>query len=339
MGFFDKFKKKAKEAVASVAPEAPQAPEAPEVPQAPSAPSAVQQAAATTAAYGGPTFYWDGETYPQPPGWEGLSVEDWFFKLESLRDKLMNADELDLEPMCDEDGDPLDPEEVLLIKEGFSDGGHYEKFRNWGAASWGQQLGEDPTNLEFRMSGIAREKIMAGKAGAMSGAGGALEPFEGVSCEQWAHINAAISSGGNLDQLIAEAGMDRPKWDRVAAEWQARMQADTTFAIATVYGNAFTGAGHGQFSAQAGHAAAVGVGGDLSDEPMSFERYCEIEAAMSCASDRGEDVNALFAQFGINAMEWGQVGMFWSKKMQQEMLKYHALYTEYHDKYTAKYSR
>jgi hypothetical protein len=333
MGFFDKFKKKAKEAVASVAPEAP------EVPQAPSAPANVQQVAVAAQTYSGPTFHWDGEIYPQPPGWEGLSVEDWFFKLESLRDKVMGADELDLEPMYDEDGDALDPEEVLLIKEGFTDGGHYEKFRNWGAASWGQQLGEDPTNLEFRMSGIAREKIMANKAGAMSGAGGALEPVEGVSCEQWAHINAAIANSGDLDQLIAQAGMDRPKWDRVAAEWQARMQADTSFAIATVYGNAFSNAGQGQFAAQAGHAANVGVGGDLSDEPVSFERYCEIEAAMGCASDRGEDVNQLLSQFGISAMEWGQIGMFWSKKTQQEAMKYHQLHTEYHDKYIAKYSR
>jgi hypothetical protein len=132
--------------------------------------------------------------------------------------------------------------------------------------------------------------------------------------------------------------MDRPKWDRVSAEWMARMATDTTFAIANVYGAAFSGAGVGQFSGAAAHAAQVGVGGDLSAEPMPFERYCEIEAAMGCASDRGEDVNGTLAAFGLTAMEWGQLGAFWSKKMQQDAMGYHRLYTEYSARYKAQYS-
>ena len=285
------------------------------------------------------TFHYDGEDLPLPPGWDGLSIEDWFFKLETLRDRIMHADEEALEPMTNEDGDPLDPEEIILVLEGFTSGGHYEKFRNWGVFRWARVLGQDPTNVEFRYSGIAREKIMANKAGAMSGAGGALEPIEGVSCEQWAQINAAIAMGGNLDQLIASAGMDRPKWDRINAEWLARMTSDTTMAISTVYGAAFAGGGNSQFSAHAAHAANVGVGGDLGSEPMPFERYCEIEAAMACAHERGEDVNELLAQFGIRAAEWGMVGMFWSKKIQQDAVGYHALYTEYSARYRAQYSR
>jgi hypothetical protein len=37
-------------------------------------------------------------------------------------------------------------------------------------------------------------------------------------------------------------------------------------------------------------------------------------------------------------MEWGQLGMFWSKKMQQDAMGYHRLYTEYSAKYRAQYS-
>lgn len=332
MGLFDKFKKKAQDALGQVqgGGQQPQA----QQPQAPAARPAAQ------ARPSGPSFEWDGDTYPMPQGWSGLSMEDWFFKLESVRDKLMNADEVDLEPMYDEDGDPLDPEEVLLIQEfGFQHGGHWEAFRNWGTYQWAAKTGEDPTDLEFRMSGIAREKIMGNKASAMSGPGGGLEPVEGVGLEQWAQIQAALAGGGDVNALIGRAGIDRARWDRVSAEWMARMQTDTTMAIATAYGNAFAGASQGQYGAQAAHAAAVGVGGNLSQEPVPFERYVEIQVAMGAASDQGRDPNALLASFGISAVDWSNIGMFWSKKMQQEMTKYHQLYTQYSAHYEAKYRR
>ena len=342
MGLFDKMKKTAQDALKNATqrpePVAAQAHEDEDSYEDNSDSTDEQEASAPQQQYDGPTFHYDGYTLPLPPGWDGLSVEDWFFKLETLRDRIMHADEEQLAPMTNEDGDQLDPEEIILVLEGFQNGGHYEKFRNWGVGTWARQLGQDPTNLEFRMSGIAREKIMANKAGAMSGAGGALEPIEGVTCEQWAQINAGVAMGGNMDQLIANAGMDRPKWDRINAEWLSRMTNDRSMAISTVYGNAFASGGGGQFGGQAAHAAQVGVGGDLSDEPIPFERYCEIEAAMACAHERGEDVNVLLAQFGIKAAEWGMLGMFWSKKMQQDALGYHALYTEYSAKYRAQYS-
>jgi hypothetical protein len=339
MGLFDKLKKTAQDALKTAAPPPEPVPE-PVVDDddADGDDSDQEEHSAAEPPYDGPTFHYDGYTLPLPAGWDGLAVDDWFFKLETLRDRIMHADEEPLQPMTNADGDPLDPEEVILVLEGFRDGGHYEKFRSWGVQTWARKLGEDPTNLEFRLGGIAREKIMAAKAGAMSGAGGALEPVEGISCEQWAQINAGIAMGGNMEQLIANAGMDRPKWDRINAEWLARMTSDRTMAISNVYGAAFASSGQGQFASQAGHAAKVGVGGDLSDEPLSFERYCEIEAAMACASERGEDVNQLLAQFGLRAAEWGMAGMFWSKKMQQDAVGYHALYTEYSAKYRAQYS-
>src|SRR5688572_21020244 len=194
MGFFDKLKKKAQDAVAPSSPplEEHHHQEEEEQPE-------YQQQASQQPAYDGPTFHYDGEDLPLPPGWDGLSLEDWFFKLETLRDRIMHASDERLQPMADEDGNPLDPEEVVLILEGFKSGGHYEKFRTWGVHTWARKTGSDPTNLEFKMGGIAREKIMANKAGAMSG--GALAPVEDISCEQWAAVNAGIASGGNMDQL------------------------------------------------------------------------------------------------------------------------------------------
>src|SRR5690349_16526804 len=78
-------------------------------------------------------FQWNGDVYPVPRGWDGLSAEDWFYQLETVRDRIMHADQENLEPLYDQDGDPLDPEEVLLIRVfGFQDGGHWEAFRGWG---------------------------------------------------------------------------------------------------------------------------------------------------------------------------------------------------------------
>jgi hypothetical protein len=242
--------------------------------------------------------------------------------------------------MNDEDGEPLDPPEVLLIsKLGFQSGGHWEKFRNWGCDYWGRKTGEGAHDIEFRMGGIAREKIMAKQAAAMSGPGGALSPVEGVDLKTWARLQAGVAGGGNFDALLAQAGIDRARWDRVSAEWLARMQTDTTFTIANEYGAAFAGAGQGQFGAQAAHAAAVGVGGNLSNEPMPFERWVECMEAQNAAAERGEDAAAVIASFGLSVMDWSNASMFWSKKQQQEATKYYNLYIELSAKYAAKYRR
>jgi hypothetical protein len=287
-------------------------------------------------------FQWNGSVYPMPQGWDGLSIEDWFYQFESIRDRLMRADEEDLQPLYDNHGNPLDPEEVLLIRVyGFRDGGHWEAFRNWSVASWAAHTGQNPVDLEFRMSGIARERIMREKAGAMTGggaSGGGLDPVEGVTLEQWAHVQAALAGGANIDQLIAQARMDRPRWDRVSAVWMQRMTTDTTATIATAYGNAFAGAAQGQYGAQAAQAAAAGVGGNVGAEPMPFERFVEIQEAMGATARRGYDANAVLAHFGLSALDWSNAGMFWSKRMQQDARRYQELFTHYSDLYRAKYS-
>ena len=286
-------------------------------------------------------FQWNGNVYPMPQGWDGLSIEDWFYQLECVRDRLMHADEEDLQPIYDDRRNPLDPEEVLLIRVfGFRDGGHWEAFRSWGVTSWASSVRQNPTDLHSRMTGIARERMMRERAGAMTGQGGGglLDPVEGVTLEQWAQMQAALAGGADVDQLIAQARMDRPRWDRVSAEWMQRMSTDTTFTITTAYGNAFTGAAQGQYGAQAARATAAGVGGDLGGEPISFERFVEIQEAMSAGTRRGQDPAAVLAHFGMSALDWSNVGMFWSKRMQQEAMKYHELFTHYSELYRAKYA-
>lgn len=205
------------------------------------------------------TFQWQGDTYPHPPGFEGLGADDWFLRVERIRDRVMQADQLDLPPMTDADGNPLDAEEVVLMHEfGFQSGGQFEAFRNWGAVGWASQTGENTGDLMARMMMKSREIIMQEKAAAMAApsGGGAFDPVEGVTLETWAGLQAAIASGGDAAAIMAGAGLDDARWQRVSSEWNARMASDITATIATAYANAFTGAGQGQFGA-AGAAAAT----------------------------------------------------------------------------------
>lgn len=45
-------------------------------------------------------FRWNGDAYRCRRGGDGLSIEDWFYQLERVRDHLMHVDEEDLEPIC-----------------------------------------------------------------------------------------------------------------------------------------------------------------------------------------------------------------------------------------------
>jgi hypothetical protein len=164
------------------------------------------------------------------------------------------------------------------------------------------------------------------------------DPVEGVTLEQWAGLQAALAGGGDIDQLLAQARMDRPRWDRVSAEWMHRMTTDTTHTITTAYGNAFAGAAQGQYGTHAAHAASVGVGGDLGAEPISLELFVEIQEAMSAGARRGYDAGAVLAHFGLSALDWSNAGMFWSKRMQQDAMRYQKEFTHYSDLYRAKYA-
>ena len=59
--------------------------------------------------------------------------------------------------------------------------------------------------------------------------------------------------------------------------------------------------------------------------------------AQNAASQRGEDANAVLASFGMNALDWSNIGMYWNKKMAQEATKYHQLYSQFSARYAAKY--
>lgn len=170
--------------------------------------------------------------------------------------------------------------------------------------------------------------------------GAELDPVEGVSLEQWAKAQAKIASGADYIPLIAEIGIDKPTWDRVSAEWNARMSRDTSFTITMEYSKHFQSAGAGQFAAAAA-ASATGQVGTEAEAPITLERFVEIEIAQSSGVSQGRDAATILKSFGMSPMEWGQVGGWWSVFINQNAMKnngeLHQRYTKLREQFEAKY--
>ncbi|HLT36827.1 MAG TPA: DUF6620 family protein [Enhygromyxa sp.] len=168
-----------------------------------------------------------------------------------------------------------------------------------------------------------------------------LEPVEGVSLEQWAKAQAQVASGGDTNQIIGGLGIDKAKWDRVSAEWNARMSRDSSATIAMEYSKHFSSAGVGQFAGAAATAAGGGAGQTEADAPITLERYVEIMEAQSAGSKQGKDAAAILRSFGMSPMEWGQVGGWWSMYITQNAMKnngeLHMRYSKLQEQYEAKY--
>lgn len=332
MGFLDKIKK----VVSKVPLPIPAMPAA--AAAAPAATAADDDAPADDAApvYDGPTFTWDGDQHPMPAGWADLTIDEWFFKFETLRDRMRYIDKEELPPMTDADGDRLDPEEALLVVHyGFKSGGHYEKYKNWAVSDWARRTGESYTDLEFRMGAIARERILAAKTAAMSGAGGALAPVEGVALEQWAQLQAKLAGGAEPTPLIAAAGIDAARWAQVSAEWNRRMS--TSGVVAAAYAKAFTQTAVGPYGAAAAQATTAGYGGDPGPAPVPFELFVEVTEALRAAGKRGQDTTATLAAFNLRPIDWSNIGAYWNRAIAQQATKYHRLYDELGVKFAAKY--
>jgi hypothetical protein len=169
-----------------------------------------------------------------------------------------------------------------------------------------------------------------------------MAPIEGVTMEQYAELNAKAATGMQQQQflgLLAQAGMDYPKWERVSAGWLGRMSQDTTGTLATIYGKAFSGAGAGKYGTAGAAAAQVGYGGGAAagPEPIPFEKLCEIQGAMSAWGKNGQDVNAGLQQsFQMSALDWSNVSTWWMTKMIADtslLARYNDLSKQYEARY------
>jgi len=165
-------------------------------------------------------------------------------------------------------------------------------------------------------------------------------PVEGVTVEQWAAASAQIAAlAANptaMAQALAQLGMDKAKYDRINAAFQQKMQGDTTGSIATIFGKAFSQAQGMQGGY--GMGAVDGSAKQLGQEPVSMEKYAEINGAMSAWAEQGADVNANLQQvFGIAPAELSKYGAYWSTKFTSD-IQLMQTYGEMLEKYSQRYS-
>ncbi len=237
----------------------------------------------------------------------------------------------------------------LFAEHGIRDEPHYHQvvatFERWmSKPATLAKYGSVGDIMQVKMNAtqkVAQQVIMGGGVEAMAGE---LEPVEGVTLQQWAKAQAGLAGGGDLQGFLTELGIDQAKWDRVSAEWNARMSRDTTATIATEYSKHFMGAGvGGHAAAGAAGMASMDGGAELkeSDAPVTLDKYCEIMAAQAAGSEQGKDAAAILQSFGMTPMEWGQVGGWWSAFIAKNAMKnngeLHKRYTALDEKYTAKY--
>lgn len=226
---------------------------------------------------------------------------------------------------------------LVAQKHGFRDLSHWETVAQYFQSKWSHKTVDDdgePTVTvrdEFTnaLLSAGQAQWQASQSAAAAADPTLLAPVEGVSVDQWAQAAAAMANMGNgatqadCDAKLVALGLDRATYDKANAGWQAKMQGDTSFVIATKYGEAFSG--------------AQGMTAD-SAEPCTFEYLCELMAAMDAWSEQGIDVNAqLQATFGINAAKYSMYSSYWSPKMSTDvaMARRH---TELTASYKQKYS-
>jgi hypothetical protein len=124
------------------------------------------------------------------------------------------------------------------------------------------------------------------------------------------------------------------------------MSRDTTGAVATEYSKAFMTGQQGQFAA-AGQANAdvmaqgqMGLSGPAaSAEPVSFDKFCEINGAMLAWTKQGKDISAMLDKtFKITAMDVSTIGLYWNQKMMADLSMFEkqtALMGQYEQRYLA----
>jgi hypothetical protein len=188
---------------------------------------------------------------------------------------------------------------------------------------------------DYMMKGMQAQMAPGGKLA------GEVEPVEGVSLEQWAEQQVRVASGATVDDVCKALGCDKAKWDRVSAEWNARMSRDTTASIAMAYGNAFTKAQAKPGVGNSPYAAAAQNPGK-GQMPIPLERYVEIMEAQNALTAQGQDAQAVLKKLGITVMDWSNLGAWFSAYINDNALRNNnAVLNEYNrltEKYKAKYA-
>jgi hypothetical protein len=153
-------------------------------------------------------------------------------------------------------------------------------------------------------------------------------------------MNAAIVSGANVEDMLKANGIDQGKWERASAEWNARMARDTTFAITTVYGNAFQAASQGKYGNYAREAnAARAANREMTMEPpMTIEQYWEILYEQDYGSKQGKDPIAVLKASGLTVVDWTDLSSYMGYYMNRTVVRNWQQFNEMHERVKAKFA-
>ncbi len=198
---------------------------------------------------------------------------------------------------------------------------------------------EEVAQREFNWKGTFTQKLMQ-KTAQSKAASGELNPVEGISLEQWAGINAALAQGANIDDMLKGQGIDKARWDKARAEWEARMARDTTFTVAQIYGNAFQAASKGKYSEYAKEAAAARAAGrELSMEPpMTLEQYWEIMYEQAYGAKQGKDPVETLKASGLTVVDWCDLSAFMGYHIHRTAVREHKQFEEMQKRVEAKFA-
>lgn len=136
-----------------------------------------------------------------------------------------------------------------------------------------------------------------------------LEPIEGVDVRQWAYIQAVAASGLDVAAALAQVGVDVDVWSRAGLAWNERNDQDTTNVISDEYRRAYQGIQE-QLSGQ----------GDRlnSEEPITIERWVEVEQALAILVPLGHAEADILAEFELSVEDWSNGNLWWLHQMRNE---------------------
>jgi hypothetical protein len=243
------------------------------------------------------------------PDWGPLKpeqIEEYFFQEQLIEDARPNGQKL----------------AQVLARFGYRDEAHFERVRRTFLDYHTDNCGEDWFQVQVNKAVVrAQQDRMQSAVQSNAHLMGAVE---GVAFETYSSLAAHQGSAAPdaFLQILAQHGLDRAKYDRVAAVYMDRMSKDTSGAMATVFSQAWANAGAGKYAdaAKAG-MDAMGAGGIATSapagaEPISFQKYAEVSGAMSAWSRQGKDIGAMLHNtFQMTAMDMSQVGLYWHAKM------------------------
>jgi hypothetical protein len=227
----------------------------------------------------------------------------------------------------------------ICARYGIRDRSHWQTVKESNYALLARKYGsyDEVSQQEVNWRSGQMQQHLQGQQQAMAAKGG-FDPVEGVTLEAWAAINASIVSGASPDDLLKGAGIDKARWERVSAEWNARMSRDTTFAITTVYGNAFQAASKGKYGDYAREAnAARTANRELAmDIPMSLEQYWEILYEQDYGSKQGKDPVAVLKSCNLTIVDWTDLSSFMGYHINRTVQRNWQQFNDMHERVKAK---